>query len=330
MTIEQLKSGAYRIKMMCDGVTYRVTVPYKPSKKEALALIQDKISQSEVVAKGTFADYARRYVDIQSNLLSPSTIRSYLGILNNLSADFTTKQLSKITQADVTEEMNTYSVSRSPKSVRNAHAFISAVMKMYRPNFVLTTKLPQKVKYDKYVPTREEVQRILDHVKGTRYYIPYRLACYGLRRGEICAIEGTDISDANILSIKRVKCQDEGNTWVIKPYPKNYSSMRDIYIDDELASMIREQGFAYDGHPNRLSDNLNEVQKQLGITRFRFHDFRAYFATELSQANFSEADIMAMGGWASDYTMKNVYRQARINKEQDIQRRASALLVPKS
>ena len=45
----------------------------------------------------------------------------------------------------------------------------------------------------------------MDEVRDTRYYIPYRLAVYGLRRGEIRAITALDISDANILTVNKDK-----------------------------------------------------------------------------------------------------------------------------
>ena len=50
-----------------------------------------------------------------------------------------------------------------------------------------------------------QIKAVLDEVRDTRYYIPYRLAVYGLRRGEICAITALDISDANILTIDKDK-----------------------------------------------------------------------------------------------------------------------------
>lgn len=39
--------------------------------------------------------------------------------------------------------------------------------------------------------------------------------------------------------------------------------------------------------------------------------------------NIPEADIMKMGGWETDYVMKNVYRHAMQDKNKAAQKRAS-------
>lgn len=328
MKIEKLPSGSYRIRKMFDGKLYTATVPYKPSQQEALTILTNKANNraTETKITGDFEYYAKKYCSIQDNVLSPNTIRSYLGILNNLSSRFKKIHLAILTPADVQEEINDYSKDRSAKSVRNAHAYISAVIKMFRPELVLHTKLPQKVKPHKYVPTKNEVQKILNYVKGTRYYIPYKLGTYGLRRGEICAILDSDLSKTNILSINKTIVQNEAKEWIVKPFPKTTESQREIYIDDELANLIREQGYAYNGHPNSLNDYLKDIQKRLNIPRFRFHDLRGYFATELSQAGISEADILRLGGWSTPYVMKSVYRQSRIQSEQNRQKKILKVL----
>lgn len=43
------------------------------------------------------------------------------------------------------------------------------------------------------MPSREDVKRILEEVKDTPYEIPITLACYGMRRSEICALHPEDI-----------------------------------------------------------------------------------------------------------------------------------------
>lgn len=320
MKIEQ-RGSKYRIRKMYDGKMYSLSLDYKPSLAEAELLLANMAlnDTSKSLEKGTFEMYAKKYMSIQDNLLSPPTIRGYTYILRNLSDHFKGLQLRKITQAEVTEEINKYSVGRSPKTVRNAHGFIAAVMNMYRPEFALHTKLPQKVKPNKRVPTEEEVTTILNAVKDTRYFVPYRLACYGLRRSEVCALQLSDLSDDNHITINKAKVQDTNNKWIIKPYTKTTGSQRVIQIDEELADLIRKQGVVFDGHPSRLYDNLKVVQDRLGVYRFRLHDFRKYMATELSQ-EYSEADVMYMGGWTSDYTMKDIYRDNKIKKTLEIQK----------
>ena len=46
MNITKLPSGNYQIREMHNGKRYSVTVPYKPSKKEAQELIRKKIDDT--------------------------------------------------------------------------------------------------------------------------------------------------------------------------------------------------------------------------------------------------------------------------------------------
>lgn len=87
--------------------------------------------------------------------------------------------------------------------------------------------------------------------------------------------------------------------------------------------MIRKQGFAYRGSPCYLSEHLNNVQRELGIPRFSLHKLRHYFASVMSASGVADVDIMALGGWETDYVMKNVYRHSMI--EQEAKRKRDAM-----
>ena len=106
---------------------------------------------------------------------------------------------------------------------------------------------PQKVKNEPYIPSDDEVIRILEYAKGTDYEIPLILACYGLRRSEICALTLEDIND-DVVSITKAKVQDEDKKWVIKT-TKTTSSTREIIIPMDVADKIRQKGYIYKGYP---------------------------------------------------------------------------------
>lgn len=81
MTIEK-RGKSYRIKEMVMGTTYTVTVPYKPSKKEAYELIQAKINHAPGVMN--FREASREYIETKKAVLSPSTITGYESIHKNI------------------------------------------------------------------------------------------------------------------------------------------------------------------------------------------------------------------------------------------------------
>ena len=306
---------------MRNGKRYRVSVDYEPTKKQARQLIDEKIKTNTVSndLRDTFATSAEKYIKIKYNVLSPSTIRAYYSMLSNMSDTFKRRKTADITQEDVQKEINDYTVGHSPKSTANLHGFIAAILSIYRPNLILHTTLPQKVKYEAVTPSEDTIKRLLSEIKGTDFEIAFRLGVYGLRRGEICALTSDDL-EGNLLSINKSKVRDEHGQWVIKPIPKTTGSQRTIYIDDDLADLLRAAGDAYPKNPNKLNQKLTSILTALGVPVFRFHDLRAYYASMAHALGIPDAYIMANGGWTSTNILNRVYKrtfaemQAETNK----------------
>lgn len=319
MKIEKLPSGSYRVRKTYQKKTYTVTFDHKPTQKEVLQAISDELENEKVRSSMTFKDAAAEYISIKQNVLSPTTIREYKSYTPRLSKTFAEKNISDITALHVQKEINNLSVDKSPKTIRNIHGFISAVLGTFRPNLVLRTTLPQKVKNEPYIPSEEDVKRIIKDIEGSMFEVAILLACYGLRRSEILALTLDDL-DGNILTINKAKVQDDKGEWVIKQ-TKTTESTRNIVISPILAGKIRKQGFIYQGAPNSITGHLNDVQDRLQIPRFSIHKLRHYFASKMSELGVPEADILKMGGWETDYVMKTVYRHSLQTKES--QQRAS-------
>lgn len=326
MKIEKLPSGSYRIRKMYKGKTYTVVTEYKPTQKEALQLLAAEMDNlREARQQLTFRTAAESYIESKENVLSPSTIREYTGTIKRLSTEFNDKNISDITGMDIQKEINNLAKDRSPKTVRNYHGFISSVMKTFRPNLIINTTLPQKLKREPYIPTDEDVKRILQAAKGTNYEIPIMLACFGLRRSEICALTLDDIS-GNIITINKAMVLDKNNKWVIKNNPKTEESTRDIWVPDELIELIRQKGSIYDGHPNDITDYLDALQKKLGMEHFSVHKLRHYYASMSHSLGIPDSYIMKSGGWKSDNILKSVYRHAMKDKESEMQQFAGEYL----
>ena len=296
-----------------------VSVQEKPTQREAQRLIDEKINQESNSPKTgmTMQGAGNSYIELKNNILSPSSIRGYKSIMKNLSPEFMSLKIDDITPLDVQKEINHYSSDHSPKSTRNAHGFISAVLRTYKPSMQLNTTLPQKVKFEPYTPTEDEVKRILNEVSGTEYEIAYRLGCYGLRRSELCCLESSDLN-GNLITINKAKVLDDNGKWVIKPIPKTTGSQRTIYIDDKLAKMFRKKGYAFKYSPNRLNKHLHGLLKKLNIPMFRFHDLRAYYASMAHSLGIPDAYIMANGGWTSTNILNRVYKRAFADKQAEV------------
>lgn len=329
MRIEKLPSGSYRFQKTINGKRQSFTFDHKPTKKEIEQAIYSatvSTTRAHNLPHNAFSECARQYIQSRENIASPSTLRAYGFILKNLSDEFTSLPINQITQVEVQIEVNEQAQNKSAKTVRNIHGFISAVLKMFNPDLVLRTTLPQREIKEGYIPTSEDIYRLIEAVKGTRYYIPFRLGCYGLRRSEICALCYPDDFNGNYVRIDKAMVLDSEKKWVIKN-TKTAASTRTIYIDNELLQEIKKAGKVYDGYPGLLTDTIKIKQDELGLPHFRFHDLRHYFATELSQNGVSEEDIIALGGWSSPYTMKRVYRHSRAKNNKQAQKNISNILV---
>lgn len=325
MKIEKLPSGSYRVRKMYKGKTYTLIFEWKPTQKEVMLKMAEKLKNAQGIHQSmTFKSAAEKYIEAKRNVLSPSTIRGYSGMIRQISNSLLDMSVYDVTALDVQKEINRYSKDHSPKSTHNLHGFISAILGMFFPEIKLTTTLPQKIKNEPYIPSDEDVRKIIELSKGTLFEIPIALACYGMRRSEICALTIEDI-DGDIVHINKAMVQDEKREWVVKT-TKTTASTRDIIIPTQIADMIREQGYVYKGHPGKISDYLYRTQDRLGIPRFSIHKLRHYFASKMSALNVPEADILKMGGWSSDHVMKSVYRHSMMDKEEQAKRDAAERL----
>lgn len=303
--IEKLPSGTYRVRKQINGKRVSILFDHEPKQSEIMTEISKRTD--EIPKKGSFQSCAESYISSKDKVISPSTIKGYTSILNALPKDFTRMELSKITQIDIQKVINDYASDHAPKSVRNVHGFISAVLRQFRPDMNIYTTLPQKREFEHYTPSEEDIRSILEASKENPFYhIPFQLGIMGLRRSEVCALTIDDIS-GNTLTINKAMVKDVNNQWIIKS-TKTTAGTRKIYIPDSLVKEIRKYGKIFDGEPTSLLYGLNKYQDKLGIPRFRFHDLRVFFCSYSHYNGVSDQNIMSTGGWKSMSTMQKIYR----------------------
>lgn len=307
MKIEKLPSGTYRIRKMYKGKTYSLLFDHRPVKMEILDEFKRQIGQ---VDSGTFKECATSYLKVKSNVLSAATVKGYDSLLRNAIPDsFLDAPINEITQSDIQIVINDYAANHAPKTVRNLHGFISAVFGMFRPDMNIHTTLPQKRKFEPYLPTPTDISRILEASKNDGFcHVAFQLGCLGMRRSEICALTLDDLN-GNILTINKAMVSDKHNNWIVKS-TKTTQSEREIYLPDSLVEEIHEQGYFYQGYPNTILLSLNSYQDKLGIPRFRLHDLRHYYASYCHANHIPDAVIQKSGGWSSNSTLKRIYTHA--------------------
>ena len=244
---------------------------------------------------------------MKRNVLSPRTVSSYECIRDTHLQSLMPKDIYDITQDAVQWEMDKLSRHRSPKTVRNVHGFLSAVLGTYRPDMKLNTSLPQKVRPKLYVPSDSDVKRLMGIVEGTEMELPVLLAVFGpMRRGEICALESTDIQGNVVHVSKSMAIKDK--KWIIKA-PKSYAGDRYITYPDFVIDKLKGiDGRIVKINPTVVSHRFEKILERNNIPHFRFHDLRHYSASVLHAIGIPDSYIMERGGWSSDAVLKDVYR----------------------
>lgn len=327
MKIEKRDSGSYRVRKTFNKKTYSITFDHKPTQKEVDAEFYARFNKGGSSGKKPMKNCVLEYIEARTNVISPSTMRSYITLSKSMTKDFANKNIYDIEQIDIQNEINAFSLTHSPKTVRNYHGLISAVFATYRPEMIIRTTLPQKRPSERYKPTENDIKAILNASVGSPYHIAFQLGVLGLRRGEVLGINAeTDIED-NILHIHQVLVEGpEG--WELKDVPKNDTSNRKILLPDNLVDEIRENGEVFSMSPNMILQALSSYQDKLGIPHFRFHDLRHYFASYAHAIGIPDVYIMEMGGWKTTTTMDKIYKEALADKSIAMKKLVADKLLP--
>ena len=317
MNTELLPSGSYRYRKRINGQDIRITFDHDPSETEVMLAVAEKLKDKPPVHHDVlpFVVAAKQYINLKRNVLSPKTIKEYSGCPDRLSKDFCAKDIYTMTQLDIQTEINRLAKDKSPKTVKNYHAFISSVITTFRSDFTIRTTLPKAIPKEPYIPTDDEVKRFITYIKEERpkYYPLVILAVCGLRRSEIMAITGADV-EGTTLHITKAKVENENKEWVIKT-TKTPKSIRDIEIPQDVADLIKENDCAFDGYPSDIKKVIDTACKRLGIQRFTLHKLRHYFASKLLSENVDITTVMSLGGWSTPTTIQKHYAHALEEKK---------------
>lgn len=301
--------------------------PSPRGKREAEFLAAQYAAEKKEYANSTnsstFAQELEKYITSKEPVLSPSTIKGYKNIQKMLLKKYPTfcsTKLSVLSSDDVQLVINDLSQTKSPKTIRNYHGLISAVI---GSNLHLTTTMPQKIQPELYIPSDDEIKRLMAAVQGTELEIPVMLGAFCLmRRGEICGLSMSDIQ-GNIIHIHHSLVLGPDKEWHLKA-PKTESSDRYIEAPQFVIDRIREIGHITTLNPHSITIMFQRILERNNITHFRFHDLRHYSASIRHAIGIPDAYIMADGGWSSDKVLKSVYRHAMNDRKKEMSDKANA------
>ena len=322
MKARQLPSGSWNCRIMVGGQSYSFT---HPDKRTVMRMASDFADETRRrIANPTLLEAMQKYVHDNSERLSPSTVRSYNGMIRMVEArnpSIASKRISALTEQDVLEIVRPL---RTLKTKRNYVNFLHVVT-----GRDLRVKLHGTPSKEIRVPTDLEILGLIELFKNTEMEVPVMLGAYGgLRRGEICALTMQDI-DGDYVHITKDMVRDDFGQWIIKP-PKTPTSVRTVLLPHFVIERIRERGHITALTPQNVSDRFWKTQLRHGIDRpYCFHSLRHYSASYLHSVGIPDAYILARGGWSTPHIMQTVYRHALSDKVREMDEKAvSAFQIP--
>ena len=250
-------------------------------------------------------DAITSYIQSKENVLSEATITGYKKIQKNHIESIKMIRLSSFNKSIVQKWVNELSSKYSVKTVKNAYGLFSSTMDMFMDKrFKIQFK--QENERAISIPSDDDIKLLLSVADGDLKLAIYLAAFGGLRRGEICALDSSDVFD-NYISINKSMGLKQDRTWEIK-IPKTASSNRNTFLPKFLIDMLNEKDGQIVGMtPDQVTDRFCCLRDKLSMT-YRFHDLRHYYASINHALGIPDQYIMEMGGWKTDRTLKAVYR----------------------
>lgn len=328
-TARKLPSGNYRCRIYVGKENgkdvYKSFTADTKKNAEFLAnqYLIEKDQNKKKKSENLFCDELTKYISGKEPVLSPSTIKGYKNIERMLKkhySSFYMMKISDIEQEHVQEVISDLSKTKSPKTVRNYHGLISAVL---GSNLHLNTTMPQRIQPELYIPSDNEIKALVKAVKDTELEIPVLLGAFCMmRRGEICGLSMNDIK-GNSIHVHHSLVLGPDKEWHLKA-PKTTTSDRYIEAPQFVIDRIKEVGHITTLNPHSITIMFQRVLDKNNIPHFRFHDLRHYSASIRHALGIPNAYIMADGGWCSDKVLKAVYRHAMSDRKKEMSDKANS------
>lgn len=315
---KKLKSGNWRIQIMVEGKRYSITDPDpKVCKQKAKELYAGLQFEKRIPL--TLGKAFDNYIEAKDSVLSPSTILGYKKIRKGYLQSIMSVNITDLTQEEVQKAVNAdFKRGASSKSVRNAHGLLSAVLREYRPNFVLRTTLPQKEPHEIQILTEDELKLLYKVSSGTKYHLPIVLASWlGLRMSEIRGLKFTDIKNGKI-HIQRAIV--EGENGPAEKLTKSLAGDRYLSCPTEIQKLIdgqaRETEYIVPLTEAAIYKGFKRLCEKANITPCRFHDLRHFAASEAHSLGIPDKYQMKRMGHKTDNMLKTVYQHTMADKEE--------------
>lgn len=328
------RGNSWRIKVYVGNKKYRSVTGatraeaiQKAEKLQAELLAEREKQKSDNPYDDlTVAEAMERYVEAKKNALSPKTYREYTQTRKNSLKLLHDIKIGELTQEQVQIAVGEAAVDHEPKTVRNMHGLLSSALKMFRPDFILHTKLPQKKKPDIVIPTEADVVALLTEVRGTDIDAPVHLAALcGMRMSEILGLRWDKIDfEKKTICVCAAKVRDIDNNIVLKG-TKSTAGERMIKMLPAVETALRRtreampgSEFVTDLKSNNIYDRYQKALKAVCDKHYTFHELRHYAASVMIMLGIPVKYIADYLGHETEDMVNRVYGHIMADKKDEM------------
>lgn len=260
----------------------------------------------------TVQEAVRQYIDSNSAVLSPSTLRGYEMDLKRMNQIHSIR-IQKLTSVDIQNFVSELSGTHAPKTVKNTYALLMSALVFCGIEKKYHIHLPTIPKKPKNAPEDEQIVALYNKASPKMKTAIMLAAFHSLRRGEICGLKYKDL-DGNILHVHSDIVRGP-HGWIHKETPKTDQSNRDIYLDDEELKVIGSgapEEYIVPIRPSTVNKDFSTLRKKVGLEQLRFHDLRGYFASIAVAIGIPDIYTSHLGGWRENSSVLKEHYQKPI------------------
>ena len=308
----KLPSGSWFIQLRIGGTSVSITEDSEDMcVAKAMAIKTGIIKTRKRKDDITVAHAFDIYISGRSNILSPSTIRTYKHIRQFRFQGIMSMRVGALKKADIQSAINTEAKSIKPKTLKNAWGLFKAATYDYIDCDISRITLPEREPRNVTVYSGAELSKLFRAVEGDAIEVAVLLAAWlGLRRSEILALTYDCFNrERGTVAIKAARVPNENNELVEKG-TKTAKSTRILTCPQIILEKIGEgDGYLYDGHKqNYIGSRLTRICELNNLPHISLHELRHTNASIMLSLNIPDKYAMERGGWSSNDTMKYIYQ----------------------
>ena len=306
-------SGKYRGRVMVSGSRVWITEDTEAAYYvRARAVKSGMLEQAKALPRDTLGAIVDRYIKDNEAVLSPATARSFSSMRKTRFSAFMDQPVSKIAwQVMISAETEKV----SPKTVSNAWGLISVALK-YAKLPVPDVRLPRIPRAERNFLDYQQIQKLLQVIRGDSCEIVYLLALHSLRMSEILALSSCD---GSVIHVRGAVVRGK-NGLVKNDLNKTDLSTRDVPV---MIPRLRDliDRLPVSACERTINRHLQKIAAGAGLPDVSLHCLRHSFASLAYHLHWTEKTTMQVGGWSTPKVVHDIYTHlAAQDINDDIQR----------